>query len=239
MKSIYERLFSGDKGLLILLDPDRMQIQKIPELIEFLSPNHSILGFLVGTSILMTPVLDKFVETLKTNTDLPVILFPGSAIQLTPKADALLYLIMVSGRNPELLIGEHVKAAPLIQYYQIEAISTAYILIESGTFTSVEFMSHTRPLPREKPEIALAHALAAKLMGVKVIYLEGGSGAQKPIPIETISLVKKETDLPTVVGGGYRDKETIIEAFEAGADIVVIGSAVEQNHGIVKELNLF
>lgn len=239
MKSIYEQLFSGNKGLLILLDPDRMHVREIPELVKFVSLNHSVLGFLVGTSILMTPVLDQFVETLKTNTDLPVILFPGSAIQITPKADALLYLIMVSGRNPELLIGEHVRAAPLIQYYQIEAISTAYILIESGTFTSVEYMSHTRPLPREKPEIALAHALAAKLMGVKVIYLEGGSGAQKPIPRETISLIKKETNLPTIVGGGYRSKENIIEAFEAGADIVVIGSAIEQNHEIIRELNLF
>ncbi len=239
MKSIYERLFSGNRGLLVLLDPDRIEVRDIPGMVKLVSSNHSVLGFLVGTSILMTPVLDQFVETLKENTDLPVILFPGSAIQITPKADALLYLIMVSGRNPELLIGEHVKAAPLIQYYKMEAISTAYILIESGAFTSVEYMSHTRPLPREKPEIALAHALAAKLMGVKVIYLEGGSGAHRPIPKETISLIKKETNLPTIVGGGYKNREDILEAFEAGADIVVVGSAIEQNHEIIKEFNLF
>ncbi len=229
MQSIYEKLFSGPKGLLVLVDPDRLPVEDVPMFAQKVQQNGRVKGLLVGTSILMSPRLDDLVRSLKNCSSLPVVLFPGSAIQLTPFADALLYLIMVSGRNPELLIGEHVKAAPLIRHYNIEAISTAYILIESGTYTSVEFMSQTRPLPREKPEIALAHALAAAYLGVKAIYLEGGSGAKMPVPNETIRLIKQEVPLPLIVGGGYRQKEDILSAFESGADLVVVGTAIEEH----------
>ncbi len=236
MRSIYERLFSGPKGLLVLVDPDRLRVEDVPVFVEKVQKNGAVKGFLVGTSILMSPRLDDLVRSLKNCTELPVVLFPGSAIQLTPSADALLYLVMVSGRNPELLIGEHVKAAPFIRHYNIEAISTAYILIESGTYTSVEFMSQTRPLPREKPEIALAHALAAAYLGVKAIYLEGGSGAKMPVPNDTIRIVKQEVSLPLIVGGGYRRKEDILSAFDAGADLVVVGTAIEQHWDAIETM---
>ncbi len=237
MLTIYRSVFSaGEKGLLVLLDPDRSDDHHLDRLLPRLNASHRVRAVLVGTSILMSPGLDRFVERVKNKCQKPVILFPGSVVQLTPKADALLYLVMVSGRNPELLIGEHVKAAPLIRHYGLEAIATAYILVESGAYTAVEYVSFTRPIPRNKPEIVVAHALASYYMGMKAVYLEGGSGAREPVPVQVIRAVKETVPLPLIVGGGLRSREQVEEVLEAGADLAVVGTALEENPDLMEVL---
>ena len=235
MANIYERLFSGKKKILVLLDPDKTNLELIEKSIKQLERKRTIFGFLVGSSIMMRPTLDNFVERLKNISSLPVILFPGSVSQLTPKADAILFLILISGRNPEYLIGEQVKAAPFVKFYGMEAIPTAYMLIESGNYTSVEFMSYTRPIPRDKTDIAVAHAMAAEIMGMKAIYLEAGSGASLPVPPAMIKEIKSKVQLPLIVGGGIKNKENVEEAFNAGADVVVIGTAFEKNSNFFED----
>ena len=235
MANIYERLFSGKKKILVLLDPDKTNLELIEKSIKQLERKRTIFGFLVGSSIMMRPTLDNFVERLKNISSLPVILFQGSVSQLTPKADAILFLILISGRNPEYLIGEQVKAAPFVKFYGMEAIPTAYMLIESGNYTSVEFMSYTRPIPRDKTDIAVAHAMAAEIMGMKAIYLEAGSGASLPVPPAMIKEIKSKVQLPLIVGGGIKNKENVEEAFNAGADVVVIGTAFEKNSNFFED----
>jgi phosphoglycerol geranylgeranyltransferase len=189
-------------------------------------------ALLIGGSLIHTNQFDAFVASVKRAVRLPVILFPGDATQLSGHADALLYLSLISGRNPVNLISEHVKAAPVIKQLDIEPISTAYMLVESGTVTSVEFMSNTRPLPRNKPAIAAAHALAAQYMGMKLIYLEAGSGALHTVPNEMISLVSSVVDIPVIVGGGIRDAKTAVEKIKAGADIIVTGNLLQSKGGL-------
>jgi phosphoglycerol geranylgeranyltransferase len=189
-------------------------------------------ALLIGGSLIRTDRFAPFVASVKKSIHIPVILFPGDATQLSGDADALLYLSLISGRNPVNLIGEHVKAAPLIKQLSIEPIPTAYMLVESGTVTSVEFMSNTRPLPRSKPNIAAAHALAAQYMGMKLVYLEAGSGALNTVPNEMISLVRSVVDIPVIVGGGIRDAKTAVEKIRAGADIIVTGNLLQSKGGI-------
>lgn len=189
---------------------------------------------LVGGSILHSNHLDQFIAAIKNSVQIPVILFPGDATQVCSKADALLYLSLVSGRNPVNLIGEHVKAAFLIKQTGIKPIPTAYLLVESGIVTSVEFMSNTRPIPRTKPMIAAAHALAAQYMGMKLVYLEAGSGARQPIPDEMVACVKKHIDIPLIVGGGIRDARTAAAKVRAGADIIVTGNVLRGSGGAAK-----
>jgi len=189
---------------------------------------------LVGGSLLRTSHLDEFVSEVRSAVHIPVVLFPGDATQVSRHADALLFLSLVSGRNPVNLIGEHVKAAFPIKRMGIEPIPTAYLLIESGMVTSVEFMSDTRPIPRAKPMIAAAHALAAQYMGMKLIYLEAGSGAREPVPNDMIAEVKKQIEIPVIVGGGIRDAKTAEEKVASGADIIVTGNLLKHPGGVEK-----
>jgi len=237
LQKLYTKLFlEGSKGAFVLLDPDRIESERIREVLKKAEKNKVVRGIFVGTSLLMNPFFDNFIKKVKENTSLPVIIFPGSHYQVSRHADAILFLSVVSGRNPDVLIGEQVRMAPLIQHYGIEPIPTAYILIESGNVTSVEFISGTRPIPRDKTDIALAHALASWMLGFKLIYLEAGSGAQLPVPDEMIREIKKNVPLPLVVGGGLNTKEKIDKAFKAGADFVVIGNAVEANINFLEEV---
>ena len=189
-------------------------------------------AILVGGSLLYASQAEAFVATIKKSISIPVILFPGDATQVAPSADAILFLSLVSGRNPDFLIGEQVKGAPLIREYGIEPISTAYMLVECGITTSVEFMSNTRPLPRTKPMIAAMHALAAQYIGMKLVYLEGGSGAKENVPVEMISAVRSVVDIPIICGGGIRTPEAAREKIAAGADIIVTGNLLRQKDGI-------
>jgi phosphoglycerol geranylgeranyltransferase len=225
------RLQAGKKCYWVLLDPDDFSIAEAEEIART-SETCGVNALLIGGSLLHSNHFDAFVGAVKNATTLSVLLFPGDSTQLSSHADALLYLSLVSGRNPTNLIGEHVKAAPLIRELGIEPIPTAYMLVESGAVSSVEFMSNTRPLPRTKPAIAVAHALAAQYMGMKLIYLEAGSGAQQSVPPEMIAMVKSQVDIPVIVGGGIRDAAAAREKLSAGADIIVTGNMLRSPNGM-------
>ena len=221
-------------GYLTLLDPDRLPPGELEERAKACAEADAD-AILVGTSLMLSDHSTVF-QRIKGTVDIPVIIFPGSVGQIVPTADAILFLSLISGRNPELLIGQHVKAAPLLKEYGVEAIPTGYVLIESGAFTSVEFMSNTRPIPRTKNDIAMAHALAAEYLGMRLVYLEAGSGARDPVPDEMVEAVVDYVSLPVMVGGGIRDPQTARTKVEMGARFVVTGTAVENDPGRLREL---
>jgi len=212
-------------GYLVLIDPDQYSITDCVELAHQAEDAQTD-AILLGGSFLTTD-LQPVAETLKRETRLPVILFPGDSMHLSPHSDALLYLSLISGRNANFLIGEQVKAAPRLKLYGIEAIPTGYMLIDSGRQTSVGFMSGTTPLPRDKFDIAWAHALAAEYLGMQLIYLEAGSGAEFPVPDRMIAVVKEQISIPVIVGGGIGTPEIAAQKVEAGADFIVTGTAIE------------
>ena len=189
---------------------------------------------MAGGSLTFRPV-GTLIDDIKTRCDIPVALFPGNLLQLTDKADYIFLLSLISGRNPELLIGNHVIAAPFLSKIRNQVIPVGYILIGNGSETSVTYMSQTEPIPVSKPEITVATAIAGELLGMKLIYLEAGSGAKVPVPPATISGVRRSTTLPLITGGGLRSTEAISKAYNAGADMVVIGNGVEDNPGLLIE----
>lgn len=223
---------------LILLDPDKLSEDKIPVFLKHCEKN-GVDGFLVGGSLMVNGNFELFLSKIKSITHLPVIIFPGSITQVSSNADAILFLSVVSGRNPEHLIGKHVLAAPSIKKSGIEPISTAYILVESGTTTTAVYMSGSLPIPRNKPEIAAATALASEYLGMKLIYLEAGSGADKPVPDEMVRAVSEHCSIPVIVGGGIRDSATARKKVESGASIVVTGNFFEDenNWDLIKEFS--
>jgi phosphoglycerol geranylgeranyltransferase len=230
--STWKKIEQGKRAYWILLDPDDFSAAEAARIASFAEKKCGVDAVLIGGSLLQMNSFDAFVMAVKKRVTVPVILFPGDATQLSSHADALLYLSLVSGRNPMNLIGEHVKAAPIIRKLGLEPISTAYMLVESGAVSSVEFMSNTRPLPRKKPEIAAAHALAAQYMGMKMVYLEAGSGAPQTVPPDMIRKVKEYIDIPLIVGGGIRDSAAAREILEAGADIIVTGNMLQKKGGV-------
>lgn len=230
-KSILDRYNRGKRSYWVLLDPDDFEVDQATTTAQK-AEKAGAHAILVGGSLLHTNHLDAFVQSIRSKVSVPVILFPGDAAQVSGHADALLFLSLVSGRNPVNLIGEHVKAAPVIYRLGIEPIPTAYLLVESGIVSSVEFMSNTRPIPRNKPMIAAAHALAAQYMGMKLIYLEAGSGAKHPVPDAVIKMVRHYTDCPIIVGGGIRDAKTAQAKIAAGADIIVTGNVLRSAGGL-------
>lgn len=224
-------------GFILLLDPDKLQFQNIDETIHRTKEHHVDILFVGGTFLLQKD-FDGFVQKVKKAAGaIPVILFPGSVHQISKFADALLYLSVISGRNPAHLIENQVLAAPIIWQLQVEPISCAYMLIESGQMTSAEFMSNSRPLPRDKPELALAHSLAAQYLGFKLIYLEAGSGARLSVPEVMIETVSKTASVPVIVGGGIRSPEEAGKKVKAGASFVVIGNHFEdpENYSKMRE----
>ena len=180
--------------------------------------------------------MENALSAIKSSTSIPVVLFPGNVFQLCPKADAILLLSLISGRNPEFLIGNHVVASYAIRDSGMEVIPTGYILIDSGLPTSVQYMSNTIPIPRNKTDIAIATALAGEQLGLKAIYLEAGSGAKEPVPTNLISQVRSSIQLPIIVGGGLHTPQQILEVRNAGANMVVVGNAVEENPDLLCEL---
>ena len=184
-------------------------------------------GILIGSSLLLSTGFDETIKEIKSSVKIPVIIFPGNAYQISRWADAILFLSLVSGRNPNFLIGEHVKAAAAIKEFNLEAIPTGYMIFDSGKMTSVLFMSDTRPIPFDKPDIAKAHALAAEYLGMKLIYLEAGSGAKASIPNDVVSEVKRYISLPLIVGGGIKDPQVAESKVKNGANFVVMGNTLE------------
>jgi phosphoglycerol geranylgeranyltransferase len=230
--SILRQAKKGRRLYWILLDPDDFSPADAGQVAQQAEKTGGVDAVLIGGSLLHTGAFGAFVNAVKRSVSIPVMLFPGDSTQLSGAADALLYLSLVSGRNPVNLIGEHVKAAPVIRRLGIETIATAYMLVESGTVTSVEKVSKTRPLPRSKPAMAAAHALAAQYMGMKLVYLEAGSGARRTVPVDMIRKVKSWIDVPLIVGGGIRDARTARAILSAGADIIVTGNLLRKKDGL-------
>jgi putative glycerol-1-phosphate prenyltransferase len=233
LTTVYQKLLHTVRtkraGYLVLLDPDKMPLQTIPSFIAQ-AEKSGVDGLLIGGSLILSSDFQKFVEEIKKySNDIPIILFPGSVHQITPEADALLFLSLISGREAQHIIGSQVLAAPLIYRIGIETISTAYMLVDSGRLTSAQFMSGTLPLPRNKPDIVVAHALAAQYLGFKLIYLEGGSGAEQSVPVEVISAVTKVIDTPLIVGGGICTPDDAAAKVKAGASFIVTGNVLESS----------
>ena len=223
-------------GYFVLIDPDRwLENQTIDLAVR--AAEEGADGILIGSSLLLSSSFDSLVGLIRKEVDIPLISFPGNSTQVSRYADAIFFLSLISGRNPTYLIGEQIKAAPVIKALGVEAISVGYMLIESGAITSAEFMSNTRPIPRDKIDIAKATALAAQYLGMKMVYLEAGSGATKTVPNEMVKAIRDYISLPIIVGGGIRTPEEAHRKVNLGASFVVTGNVLE-NHdtlGLIQE----
>lgn len=226
---------SGNHAFAVLIDPDSVTPDSIRETAR-LCVAAAVDYVFIGGSIMVTAHVERCILEFKETCDIPVVLFPGSPAQVAPNADALLYLSLVSGRNPDLLIGQHVISAPTIKKSGLEVISTGYMVIDGGIPTTVSYMSHSAPIPANKPDVALCTAWAAELQGKHVIYMDAGSGAQYPISTEMIERVSSHIDLPLIIGGGIRTPEKVMDNCKAGAQVIVVGNAIEKDPGLIKEL---
>lgn len=227
-QQITEAKNNGKKLLAILLDPDKIALENVENLLLKINQSPATHIF-VGGSIVQATILEELLAQLKQKTNLPVVIFPGDPSQISPQADAILFLSLLSGRNPDYLIEYQVQAAPILKKMNLEVISTGYILIESGNETAVARVSKTQPLNRDNLDLVLATAQAGEMLGNKLIYLEAGSGAKKAVPLEMIELIAQNIKIPIIVGGGIVDLHGIQKAYNAGADLVVIGTAFENN----------
>ena len=221
------------KKLAVLIDPDKPTDAQILSIVDK-AKAADVDFFFVGGSLLVTDSLDHCIKLIKANCDIPVLIFPGNSLQISKYCDGFLLLSLISGRNPEMLIGRHVIAAPYLKLYGNEIIPTGYMLIDSGKATSVSYMSDTTPIPHDKDDIAMCTAIAGEMLGLKLIYLEAGSGALIPVSTSMISKVKKMIQIPLIVGGGIKTPEMAAEAVRAGADVIVIGTAFEKEPELLK-----
>tara|TARA_B100001057_G_scaffold16849_1_gene15734 strand:- start:2463 stop:3200 length:738 start_codon:yes stop_codon:yes gene_type:complete len=235
-KSILISKEQGKKLFAILIDPDKQKNSDLLLIIK--NANESKVNyFFVGGSLLINDNLSDCIKTIKENSKIPVILFPGNAMQINPKADGILFLSLISGRNPDLLIGKQVISAPILKQTELEIISTGYILVDSGKPTTASYMSNTVPIPREKNAIATSTAIAGQYLGMKLIYMDGGSGAEYPITNEMIKQVSNSIDIPLIIGGGICNAKKAIENCKSGADLIVVGNAIEKDYKLIKEIS--
>ncbi len=240
-EGIYNHLLrsykSNQKSLSVLIDPEvHSNKNKLSQFLKVLGSNQIDYIF-IGGSLIKNPDINPLIKFLKSRTEIPLVLFPGNGLCLSESADAVLFLSLISGRNPELLIGQHVPVAAALKKSNIEVIPTGYMLIDGGRPTSVSYLSFTNPIPNDKPEIASSTAIAGELLGMKLIYLEAGSGAQIPVPAFMIQQVRKSIDIPLIVGGGINTTEKAINALHAGADMIVVGNKLEQNPDFIKDVS--
>jgi phosphoglycerol geranylgeranyltransferase len=232
-QSILDKKTKQQKAFAVLIDPDKLDAVGLQKTID-LAVQSKVDYIFVGGSLVVTDTLDQMVTQIKQQCAIPVVLFPGSPDQITPKADALLYLSLISGRNPELLIGQHVISAPFVKQSGLEIIPVGYMLIDGGTPTTVSYISNTNPIPANKNDIAACTAMAGEMLGLKLIYMDAGSGAKNAIPASMIQQVAKHTNTPLIVGGGITTAEKAIENCKAGADIIVVGNAVEKDPSLIQ-----
>jgi putative glycerol-1-phosphate prenyltransferase len=233
--SLCERKENGKKSFAVLIDPDKVNEEKLERLIR-LSLAAKVDYFLVGGSLVISNYLDECVQFIKRNCAIPVLLFPGSSSQVSKYADALLYLSLISGRNPELLIGQHVVSAAAIKKSGLEIISTGYMVIDGGAPTTVSYISNATPLPADKNEIAMCTAMAGEMLGMKLIYMDAGSGAKVAISESMIAKVAQNIEVPLIVGGGIKEPEKAYLNCKAGADVIVIGNAIEKDESLITEI---
>jgi len=234
-QSITEKKAKDIKQFAVLIDPDKPSDSHLEE-IALYANEAKVDYFFVGGSLLTYNNLENCINILKKNTDIPVVLFPGNNLQICSKADAILFLSLISGRNPDFLIGNHVVAAPYIKESKLEVIPTAYMLIESGKSTTALYMSNTHPIPSDKEDIAACTAMAGEMLGLKLIYMDAGSGALHAVSSQMIEKVRKNTSSPIIVGGGIKTPEKAIENCKAGADIIVVGNGIEKSTQMIKEV---
>jgi len=226
----------GKKSFAVLIDPDKVNTSVLDDLME-LSVAAKVDYLLVGGSLVISNHLDKCVQHIKQNCDIPVILFPGSPSQVSKYADALLYLSLISGRNPELLIGQHVVSAPFVKQSGLEIMPTGYIVIDGGAPTTVSYISNAAPVPADKNEIAMCTAMAGEMLGMKLIYMDAGSGAKRPITESMIKIVADNIEAPLIIGGGIIQPEKAYLNCKAGADVIVVGNAIEKDPSLIKEMS--
>lgn len=237
LEALQAKRKQGRKSIAVLVDPDKVEDSaRLQHLINLASENY-IDYFFVGGSLITTTNLSEVVRQIKDSVTIPVVLFPGNSIQIEPTADALLFLSLISGRNPELLIGQHVIAAPIIRNTRLEVIPTGYMLINSGKTTSVAYISNTMPIPDDKYSLAACTAMAGEMLGLKTIYMDAGSGAEKEISARMIAGVRKAVSVPLIVGGGINTARKAITALEAGADMIVVGNALEKDPNLLIEVS--
>ncbi|MCU0419378.1 MAG: geranylgeranylglyceryl/heptaprenylglyceryl phosphate synthase [Cyclobacteriaceae bacterium] len=225
------------KSIAVLIDPDKAEdLGRLRTLVRLASEN-CIDFFFVGGSLVTTTNLSEVIQTIKENSALPVVLFPGSSLQIDPQADGILFLSLISGRNPDLLIGQHVIAAPILRNNPIEVLPTGYMLINSGRTTSVAYISNTTPIPEDKYSLAACTAMAGEMLGLQLVYLDAGSGAEREINARMIAAVRKSVHVPLIVGGGINTAQKAANALEAGADMIVIGNAAEKDPNLLIEIS--
>lgn len=235
LASLQQRKRKNQKSFAVLVDPDKATPARLANLLETMQDAQVDYVF-VGGSLVVSNRLDETVLHLKKASRLPIILFPGSPSQLSKHADGLLYLSLISGRNPELLIGQHVLSAAAVRQSGLEILPTGYMVIDGGAPTTVSYISNTAPLPADKSEIALCTAMAGEMLGLKLIYMDAGSGAKRPISENMIEEVAAAIEIPLIVGGGIKDPEKAYRNARAGADLIVVGNAIEQDPGLLREM---
>jgi phosphoglycerol geranylgeranyltransferase len=228
---------AGKKSIAILIDPDKVEEPSDLQQILRLASENCVDFIFVGGSLITTTNLSSVIQEIKSSVTIPVVLFPGSSLQVEPTADAILFLSLISGRNPDLLIGQHVIAAPILRNNKIEVMPTGYMLINSGRTTSVAYISNTTPIPEDKYSLAACTALAGQMLGLQLIYLDAGSGAEREISAKMISTVRKSVEVPLIVGGGINTSRKALTALEAGADLIVIGNALEKDPNLLTEIS--
>ncbi|HEX3024596.1 MAG TPA: geranylgeranylglyceryl/heptaprenylglyceryl phosphate synthase [Chitinophagaceae bacterium] len=233
---LIENKKEGKKSFSVLIDPDKIDIAGIEQLVG-LSVDAKVDYFFIGGSLIISNHLDDCIRQIKTSCNIPVVLFPGSPSQVSRYADALLYLSLISGRNPELLIGQHVLSATQVKNSGLEIISTGYMVVDGGAPTAVTYISNATPIPADKNDIAMCTAMAGEMLGMKLIYMDAGSGAKRPITEKMIEQVAQNIEVPLIVGGGITNPEKAYLNCKAGADIIVVGNAIEKDASIIKEIS--
>ena len=233
---IQENRKAGKKLFAILIDPDKQNKKELKQIVEKAKSAKADLLF-VGGSLLTNDSLNSCIETLKKNCDIPVVLFPGNAMQVNDKADAILFLSLISGRNAEMLIGKQVITAPILKQSSLELLPTGYMLIDSGKPTTASYMSNTTPIPHEKNAVATCTAMAGEMLGLKCIFMDGGSGALTPISENMIASVRKSIDIPLIIGGGISSGKKAAANCQAGADVIVVGNAIEKDENLIEEIS--
>jgi phosphoglycerol geranylgeranyltransferase len=234
-KQFIARKEQGKKSFTVLIDPDKVNAQSI-EQITSLAMDAKVDYFFVGGSLVISNHLDECIQQIKSLCNIPVILFPGSPSQVSKYADALLYLSLISGRNPELLIGQHVVSAPFVKKSGLEIMPTGYMVVDGGAPTTVSYISNATPLPADKNDIAMCTAMAGEMLGMKLIYMDAGSGAKRPITEQMIEKVASHIESPLIVGGGIIEPEKAYRNCKAGADVIVVGNAIEKDPSLIKEM---
>lgn len=239
MSKIYHNILENQKlskkSLAVLIDPDNLDFSLLKHKVE-LAVQAEVDYFFLGGSLIADDCLDKAIEVITNNCSIPTVIFPGTVQQINSKADAILLLSLISGRNAEMLIGKHVAAAPILKGSGLEIISTGYMLVDSGRSTTASYISNTLPIPHDKPQIASCTAMAGEMLGLNLIFLDGGSGALNPVSDEMVASTRKSVNCPIIVGGGIQSAEKAKSLYEAGADIVVVGNAFEKDPELILEI---